>query len=356
MQGHHTGGLKMARKVKNQFLKHLREYFNVFLPRQKNCSIHTINSSSQTWNLLLKHVSATRKVNPEKITFSMLNRAMVVGFLDTMETKRAWKPATINQRLSCIRSFFHYAAGMEASLSIYADDLSRIPLKKTINTSRIVEFMSRDAMKVFLHQPDTDTRIGIRDQFFMSLMYDTAARNCEMLSMKLADFNEDDKSVYLLGKGAKPRLVPVTAKTVLLFQRYKSSFHQAGKGNDPMFYVRRRGKKMSMSDDNVARFIKKYSATARAACSEIPERVHPHMFRRSRAMHLYRSGMPLALLSEWLGHENPETTLIYAYSDTEMKREAIEKADNQDSVLETLQEKAVWENNEDILQKLCGFQ
>jgi hypothetical protein len=38
-----------------------------------------------------------------------------------------------------------------------------------------------------------------------------------------------------------------------------------------------------------------------------------------------------------------------------MKREAIEKADKQDSVLETLQEKAVWENNEDIIQKLCGF-
>ena len=73
-------------------------------------------------------------------------------------------------------------------------------------------------------------------------------------------------------------------------------------------------------------------------------------------MHLYRSGMPLALLAEWLGHENPETTLIYAYADTEMKREAIEKADNRDSVLGTLQEKGVWENNEDILNKLCNFQ
>ncbi len=346
----------MGRRIENQFLKHLRQYFNLFMPRQKNCSAHTIISSRQTWNLLLKHVSTTRKVNPEKITFSMLDRTMVAGFLDTMETERTWKPATRNQRLSCIRSFFHYAAGMEASLSIYADDLSRIPLKKPINTSRIVEFMSREAMKVLLHQPDTNTRPGIRDQFFMSLMYDTAARNCEMLSMKFVDFNERDKSVYLMGKGAKIRLTPVTAETVLLYQRYKSSFHQAGESADTMFYVKHKGKKTPMSDDNVARFIKKYSATARAACPEIPECVHPHMFRRSRAMHLYRSGMPLALLSEWLGHENPETTLIYAYSDTAMKRKAIEKADSLDGVLGTLQEKAVWENNEDILQKLCGFQ
>jgi integrase/recombinase XerD len=346
----------MGKRIENQFLKHLREYFNLFMPRQKSYSTHTIISSRQTWNLLLKHVSITRKINPEKITFSMLNRTTVAGFLDTMETERKWKPATRNQRLSCIRSFFHYAAGMEASLTIYADDLSRIPLKKAINTSRIVEFMTREAMKVLLHQPDTNTRLGIRDQFFMSLMYDTAARNCEMLSMKFVDFNESDKSVYLMGKGAKIRLVPVTAETVLLFQRYKASFHQAGEGVVPMFYVKHRGKKTPMSDDNVARIIKKYSAIARTVCPEMPEHVHPHMFRRSRAMHLYRSGMPLALLSEWLGHENPETTLIYAYSDTEMKRKAIEKADNRYSVLGSLQEKAVWENNDDILKRLCGFQ
>ena len=36
-------------------------------------------------------------------------------------------------------------------------------------------------------------------------------------------------------------------------------------------------------------------------------------------MHLYQAGMPLALITEWLGHADPETTLIYAHADTEMK-------------------------------------
>ncbi len=43
-------------------------------------------------------------------------------------------------------------------------------------------------------------------------------------------------------------------------------------------------------------------------------------------MHLYQHGMDLALVSQWLGHANLETTLIYAHADTEMKRKAIEKA------------------------------
>ena len=58
----------------------------------------------------------------------------------------------------------------------------------------------------------------------------------------------------------------------------------------------------------------------------MPDNLHPHHFRHSRAMYLYQHGMDLALVSQWLGHANLETTLIYAHADTEMKRKAIEKA------------------------------
>jgi integrase len=43
-------------------------------------------------------------------------------------------------------------------------------------------------------------------------------------------------------------------------------------------------------------------------------------------MHLYQHGMDLTLVSQWLGHANLETTLIYAYADTEQKRQAITRA------------------------------
>ena len=56
-------------------------------------------------------------------------------------------------------------------------------------------------------------------------------------------------------------------------------------------------------------------------------------------MHLYRAGMPLALLAEFLGHEDPETTLIYAFADMEMKREAIEKAKGNTVALPNYEEK-----------------
>ena len=107
-----------------------------------------------------------------------------------------------------------------------------------------------------------------------------------------------------------------------------------------------------MSTDAVNLFMKKYGETARRACPEVPERVHPHQLRHSRAMHLYRAGMPLVLLSEFLGHADVNTTRIYAWADTEMKRQAIQKvskATAEDSI------EPIWANDEELIKRLYGL-
>lgn len=184
-------------------------------------------------------------------------------------------------------------------------------------------------------------------------MYDSAARDCEMLGLKLEDFHDDNNTVYLWGKGAKPRLVPVSKETTALFSNYRKKFHISSSMQDSLFYTVHQNRKTQMSDDNVARFLKKYLDIVRAGNPRVPEKVTPHMFGHSRAMHLYRAGMPLALLAEFLGHEDPETTRIYAYADTEMKRMAIEKvSQTSDAVTGIPTEKAFWEGDDDIIGRL----
>ena len=111
-----------------------------------------------------------------------------------------------------------------------------------------------------------------------------------------------------------------------------------------------------MSDDNVARFLKSYGTSAKKKCPEIPDRIHPHLFRHTRAMHLYRGGMPLALLAEWLGHSQLETTLIYANADTEMKRKAIQKATNQSNPIQSdYFLHGEWKKDEELIRELYGL-
>ncbi|MGO2931651.1 tyrosine-type recombinase/integrase [Microbacterium sp.] len=335
----------------DDFYRHLREWFTVFMPRQRGVSPHTITACRHTWNMLLGYVAETRGVPLEHVTFSIINRACIIEFLDHMRATRSWTATTYNQRLACIRSFFRYAATAEPILAIHLADVNGVPQLKTTATPS-VHYLTTGAVTALLAAPDHATKTGLRDQFFMILMYDVAARDAEMLALTVGDIDLRRLTVDLVGKGAKPRRLPITSETAAHYRRYTEVFHHDPTADQPLFFTIHGHRKTRMSDDNVGRFVRHHASTARESCTEIPEKVHPHMLRHSRAMHLYQAGMPLALITEWLGHTDPETTLIYAHADTEMKRRALAK-----TTVGTASPPAVpmWHDRDDIIRRLCGL-
>jgi len=123
--------------------------------------------------------------------------------------------------------------------------------------------------------------------------------------------------------------------------------------DDLLFFTVMHGMRHKISADAVAAFMAKHGIQARAKCAEVPEHVHPHQLRHTRAIHYYRDGMPLALIAELLGHSSPEITKIYAFADTKMKQEAMEKADQKRNV--TPQPTAIWKNDEEMILRLSGL-
>lgn len=116
-----------------------------------------------------------------------------------------------------------------------------------------------------------------------------------------ADFVTTGNSshVVIRGKGNKTRCVPIMDKTMEHFENYVKRFSINPKdANATVFFTTSHGCRHPMSDDNVARFINGYAASARKKCNEVPSMVTPHMFRHSRAIHLYRNGVPMVLISE----------------------------------------------------------
>jgi len=84
------------------FYRHLREWFTAFLPRQRGAAENTITSCRQTWNMLLGYVAGHHHAGVEKVTFTMVDRATVTGFLEHMRATKSWTASTRNQRLACI--------------------------------------------------------------------------------------------------------------------------------------------------------------------------------------------------------------------------------------------------------------
>jgi len=333
-----------------------RDFLTIYLPKQKSCSENTIKAYREVLNLLFGYIKRENGFALSEITFETITSQTILGFLDWLKSSRGCSVSTRNHRLSCICSFYKYAGNMDMTVTAYISDIQKVPVKK-LPVSQLIKYFSENTLKVILAQPDTNTLKGIRNLFYMVLLYDTGARNQEILDLKVSDIHVSDKNPYVLvtGKGRKTRIVPVMQKTVEHYNRYVNLFHDGKVIEDPLFYVARKGVKHKMSDDNVSKFIKAYGASAKATSNDVPENLHPHMFRHARAIHLYRGGMPLTLISEWLGHAQLETTLIYAYADTNMKREAIDKATSKSNPLVNSNVKPVWQDDETIIKRLYGL-
>ena len=264
------------------FFKLVQLFLTEFMPRQRNLSSHSIQSCKDSMNLLLDYIISERNVAIKEVSFELFNDIdIVTGFLDWLQSNRHCCNSTINQRLSCIRSFFKYVAYKDVSFFASYNRMQTIPQRK-VSDSKVMEFMSEKALQTLLACPDTRTRIGLRNCFYMILLYDSAARNSEILALKIRDIVDDLKAPYIIvdGKGNKRRSIPLMQKTMEIYRIYMHEFHGRDYNpNDNLIYVKHNGQKIPMSDDNVSKFIKKYAAKALETCNEIPKNVHPHMFR-----------------------------------------------------------------------------
>lgn len=346
----------MGRIKDEAFFQMVHDYLKIYLPSQMCASAHTVRAYRMALDQLLEYTAAGRGIPIHEVTFSMLDSSTVSGYLDWLVAEKKCSASTRNHRFACIRSFFRYAAAVNPENIILQAGLDKIPKQKQERLAG-VDYMSETAVKALLEQPDTKTRKGIRDQFFMVLMYDSAARIQEMLDLRVCDIRlGNTPTATLMGKGSKVRSVPLMPETINHFRNYMGLFHpdEQPHSRQPLFYVEQCGARHPMSDDNVRKFLRKYGASARKNCPEVPENVHPHLWRHSRAMHLYQHGMALSLVSQWLGHSNLETTLVYAYADTEQKRKAIEKSMGRE-VVAGIDIPKYSVSDKDILKKLYGL-
>lgn len=219
-----------------------------------------------------------------------------------------------------------------------------------------IKFLTIQETKLILSQPDTSKAIGIRDSLFMYLLYDSGCRIQEILSLKLKDFfvQNGTAELHIIGKGNKFRITPISEELIPKFERYCRHYHKSSTYDDYLFYTKRRGVCSQMSCDTAQTFIKKYGIMAQKLNSAIPH-VHPHLFRHTRAMHLYMAGMPLELVSQWLGHSQLETSLIYARATTDMKRKAVDKISAKENSVFKSDEKFKYADNEDVIRQLYGL-
>ena len=325
---------------------YLSQFLTVYLPAQRNLSPHTIRSYRDTFMLFFRFCRDDRSLVPERLQLQHIEPALVLAFLEYLETQRQASIRTRNQRLAALHSFFRYLQTEAPDHLLRCQRILAIPRRRFATAP--VSYLSADELAVIFRQPDLTTTNGRRDAVLLSVLYDTAARIQELIDLSGRDVRlTAPAQIQLTGKGRKTRVIPLMVNTARLLERYlqERRLDRPEQWDKPLFQNRCHSR---LSRSGVRYILDKYTAQARRSDPNLQAKITPHSLRHSKAMHLLQSGTPLVIIRDILGHADISTTGIYARADIEMKQHALAKASDKTPPLEL----PSWQNNKDLMQWL----
>ena len=330
------------------FARTLASYLTDFLPGQRNVSINTIKSYRDTFKQYLMFMREEKGIKPETISFVYVTAPNIKDFLQWLETSKNVTTSTRNQRLAAVHSFFRYAQTENPEILFESQKILGMPFKK--KQQQTIPHLSMNQLAYLFEQPDTTTKRGRRDLALIVLLYDAGARVQELIDLKVCEARlANPATITLTGKGNKKRNIPIMSKTRNLLQGYMDENHllENGRQQSPLFCNSRYH---AFTRPGITYILNKYFKQAKLSHNDevFPDRLHPHMLRHSKALHLLESGVNLLYIRDLLGHVSVTTTEIYLKFDTELKRKALEAAYPQIIIGEVPE----WEVNSDILQWL----
>ena len=226
-----------------------------------------------------------------------------------------------------------------------------------------LEYLNQKQLASVLAHPDTGTRNGRRNQYFMIHAYETGGRIEELLNMTLNDiiWNGKDIQIRLHGKGDKTRYIPFPEEAVPHLEAYLREFHPAEKNDDFLFYTIHKGVCTQMAPRTVNSFLAKYANELHRGDSSFPKGLHCHVFRHSIGMAMFKAGIPLSYIKDFLGHSSIDSTSIYAHADDESMAAALRSVDQEalptkdSNGVVTYQPVKKWKGQEEYLLTFCGL-
>lgn len=344
--------MKKATKEGILIARYISSFLNEYVPSQKTDSAHTIRSYQYALRLYMVFLETGKGIRCEDLCAKCFEKANIEEWLSWLRESRSCSPDTCNNRLASVRTFLKYLGSRDAAFLYLYQEASEIPRRKC--TKKKVRGMTREAVKVLLECPDPSRHSGRRDLAFMILLYSTAARLDELLSMHVGQLHLAAEKPYvtIIGKGNKIRTLYLLPKSVSHMRKYLKEFH----GDEPdhnayVFYSRNTGIYGKLTQPAIDKMLKKYALQAHGICPDVPLGLHAHQFRHAKASHWLEDGMNIVQISFLLGHEQLQTTMVYLDITAEEKARAL-------ATLEDENDKKVspkWKNSDGSLASFCGL-
>lgn len=266
------------------------------LRTERRLSPHTSSSYGRDLDALLEYC-ATHGIE----SWNALDTQHVRSFAAQCH-RRGLAPRSIQRRLSAVRSLCRYLIREGELKSDPTADVQAPKARKRLPTTLDADTMAR------LLEFRSDDRLGVRDKAIMELFYSSGLRLAELLGLDLVDLDLRDRTVRVLGKGRKVRIVPVGRHAAEALAKWLAERAALAAVDETAVFVGVNGRRLGprIVQRRIARW---------ARLQGLPEHVHPHLFRHSFASHLLESSGDLRAVQELLGHANISTTQVYTHLD-----------------------------------------
>ncbi len=270
-----------------------------YLDKEKNYSPLTVQAyladirSFQTYLIAVKEAIPLEEVNYTQI------RSWIVDLVDNNISN-----TSINRKIASLKSFYKFL------LKIQQITINPLLKHKSLKTAKKIQipFSEKELQDVFEFNNYENSFEGIRNQLIIELFYTTGIRRAELINIKTRQIDFSQKSIKVIGKRNKERIIPLLDCTLQLIKTYNEERNdlEVIKENDVLILSTAGNK---VSESFVYRLIKEYFSTVSQKTKK-----SPHVLRHSFATHLLNNGADLNSVKELLGHASLSSTQIYTHS------------------------------------------
>ena len=266
------------------------EQFLQFLYVQKEASSHTIS------NYRRDLVVFNEFLEQQELSYENVSADHIRDFVRTQH-RRGLSGSSIRRRLAAIRSWFEFLINEN---KISTNPAVGIVTPKT--SKKLPKTLTVDQISSLLHQ-ENDNPLMIRDLAMFELIYSSGLRVAECASLELDSVDISAGEVRAVGKGNKPRQVPVGSKALDMLTKWLAIRKPVA--NNALF-ISARGTRISIR--NIQKRLDQLALKTGINIS-------PHMLRHSFATHVLESSQDLRAVQKMLGHSDIKTTQIYTHLD-----------------------------------------
>ena len=262
-------------------IKELSDNYLEYLKKIKNYSDHTCKAYESDLKQYILYLSESDS--------DLFDNKNFVNYL----FEKGLAKSTINRKLTSINNFLEWASKIENNKSFYKFE--------SLKTERkLPDILTSNYINTLINELPINTPKEVRNKAIVELLYSSGLRVSEVVNLKLNDM-KDNKSLRVVGKGRKVRILPMTDQAYNIIKLWIKNFRKnfLNDQDNNYLFLGVRGKQLS--DREVRRIVKSSTGT------------FPHNLRHTFATHILDGGADLRVVQELLGHSDPTTTQLYTH-------------------------------------------